>query len=525
MKKYLSVLLAMSMLLAMTGCNSESGVTPVPDETTAESSSPDKTEAQEKTEATEASTKPEKPTSSAPADSGEPAETTASPSRGEPAATAAPESTDEPAVTTPAEPKPEATAAASTTYGPTDIGGSDTPEWSKEFDADLSEGFVEMDEEFSMADSLDGFIVEAPAAAGGTAGGDWCIECPVPDPGEPIIEEPYIQPSAGLLTGGEWRDNDHWADWLELYNSHRDWEDYKKNWRISTDCRIAVKVTSGGAPVEGAKVSCGSAANSAVTDNKGMAYLFYTAINGPTESITAEFGGASASADGVIGDASVEIELDGVSSASAKKLDFMIVCDTTGSMSDELEYLKEELKDIIRTVKEDNSNIPVRLSVNFYRDEGDEYVVREYPFTDDISAACAAVSDQSANGGGDTPEAVHTALDSAINKHDWDEDAVKIMFLVLDAPPHDDAQIIDSVNSYIAKAAEMGIRVIPVASSGIDKSTEYLLRVMAFTTGGTYTFLTSDSGIGGSHIEPTVGAFNVEKLNEMMIRIVNGYLS
>ncbi len=102
---------------------------------------------------------------------------------------------------------------------------------------------------------------------------------------------------------------------------------------------------------------------------------------------------------------------------------------------------------------------------------------------------------------------------------------MKIMFLVLDAPPHEDAQIVDSVNKYVAEAAEMGIRIVPIASSGIDKSTEYLLRAMAFTTGGTYTFLTDDSGVGGSHIEPTVGAYNVEKLKDMMIRIVNGYLT
>ena len=99
------------------------------------------------------------------------------------------------------------------------------------------------------------------------------------------------------------------------------------------------------------------------------------------------------------------------------------------------------------------------------------------------------------------------------------------MFLVLDAPPHDDAQIVDSVNKSIREAAEKGIRIVPIASSGIDKSTEYLLRTMAFTTGGTYTFLTDDSGVGNSHLKPTVGAYNVEKLSDMMIRIVNSYLA
>ena len=202
----------------------------------------------------------------------------------------------------------------------------------------------------------------------------------------------------------------------------------------------------------------------------------------------------------------------------------MLMVDTTGSMSDELMYLQEELRDMVERISDDNANLPIRVSVNFYRDEGDEYIVRSYPFTFEIDNAVDSIMDQQAMGGGDTPEAVHTALHAAINEHDWDEHAVKLMFLVLDAPPHEDAQIVDETNKLTAMAAAQGIRIIPVASSGIDKATEYLLRTMAFTTGGTYTFLTDDSGIGGSHIEPTIGDYQVEKLNDMMVRIVNEYL-
>ena len=193
-------------------------------------------------------------------------------------------------------------------------------------------------------------------------------------------------------------------------------------------------------------------------------------------------------------------------------------------MGDELEYLKAELEDVVTRIKQENANIPVRISVNFYRDEGDEYVVREFPFTTDLDAAVRAISEQSADGGGDTPEAVHTALNSAVNSHDWDEDSIKVMFLVLDAPPHGDVQIIDDVVKHTRTAAEKGIRIVPVAASGVDKSCEYLLRSMAIMTGGTYTFLTDDSGIGYSHTEPTIGAYDVEKLNDMMVRIAGEYI-
>lgn len=335
---------------------------------------------------------------------------------------------------------------------------------------------------------------------------------------------PPVQPQSGLLTGGEWNDNEHWEDWKALYESHSEWNFYREVWRSAFTHRLAVKVVSDGNPVEGAVVSC-PGCTSAVSDNKGMAYLFFEGTVGSP--VTVSYGGntSSINADWVDWETDnyLTAEVQNAPAAS-KKLDLMIMCDTTGSMSDELEYLKTELEDIVKKIKEQNSNIPTRVSVNFYRDFEDDYVVRAFPFSENVDEVVTAIRAQDAWGGGDFPEAVDSALNSAVNDHDWDEDAVKIMFLVLDAPPHEDVQIVDSVNRYISQAAEAGIRIVPVASSGIDKSTEYLLRTMAFVTGGTYTFLTNDSGIGGGHIEPTVGAYNVEKLNDMMIRIVNGYL-
>ncbi|MCM1165399.1 MAG: VWA domain-containing protein [Lachnospiraceae bacterium] len=335
-----------------------------------------------------------------------------------------------------------------------------------------------------------------------------------------------IPPQSGLLTGGEWNDNDHWTDWNALYDTQTSWSSYKETWRSATEYRLRVAVKADGKPLEGAKVTCGGC-NTALTDNKGFAYLF--SDSQPSASVAVECGGKSVQlcADWVLGakDLYLTVDLDGAVSPIKPKLDLMIMCDTTGSMGDELEYLKVELEDIVKSIKSQNANIPTRVSVNFYRDTDDEYEVRQFPFSENIDEVAEAIRAQDAAGGGDFPEAVHTALDSAVNGHDWSADSVKIMFLVLDAPPHNDVQIIDSVNKYVAKAAETGIRIVPIASSGIDKSTEYLLRTMAFTTGGTYTFLTDDSGVGYGHIEPTVGAYNVEKLKDMMIRIVNGYLA
>ena len=203
----------------------------------------------------------------------------------------------------------------------------------------------------------------------------------------------------------------------------------------------------------------------------------------------------------------------------------MFVIDTTGSMLDELVYLQTELADVIDTVR-DSADVNIRLSVNFYRDEGDEYVVLPYPFTTDIDGAIDQLKSQGADGGGDFPEAVELALEDAIDGHEWSASArARLLFLVLDAPPHNEPEILASLHDSVASAARQGIRVIPVASSGVDKETEFLLRFLDTATGGTYTFLTSHSGIGGDHLEPTIGEYEVELLNNLLIRLIGEALT
>ncbi|MBR5896303.1 MAG: hypothetical protein IKZ39_01650, partial [Lachnospiraceae bacterium] len=56
--------------------------------------------------------------------------------------------------------------------------------------------------------------------------------------------------------------------------------------------------------------------------------------------------------------------------------------------------------------------------------------------------------------------------------------------------------------------------------SGADQASEYLFRSFAAITNGTFVFLTNDSGVGHPHLDTSVGEYNVEKLNDCMVRIV-----
>ncbi|MEO6611799.1 MAG: T9SS type A sorting domain-containing protein [Chitinophagaceae bacterium] len=204
-------------------------------------------------------------------------------------------------------------------------------------------------------------------------------------------------------------------------------------------------------------------------------------------------------------------------------VDMAFVVDATGSMGDEIEFLKLELEDVIRGTMEKYKSLTLRAASVFYRDKRDEYLTRNVAFNDDLLKALNFIKLQGAAGGGDYPEAVDDALANALDSLQWNSHArTKLLFLILDAPPHNEAR--ERIQQLTLKATAMGIRIIPVACSGTDKSTEFLLRSMALATNGTYSFLTNNSGIGNNHIEPTTDKYEVELLNNLLQRIISQFL-
>ena len=82
----------------------------------------------------------------------------------------------------------------------------------------------------------------------------------------------------------------------------------------------------------------------------------------------------------------------------------------------------------------------LRIGLVGYRDRGDEYVTKRFDLSDDIDAVYGHLQGFQANGGNDTPESVNQALREAVHDMSWtpSRDALKIVFLVGDAPPHMD---------------------------------------------------------------------------------------
>lgn len=350
-------------------------------------------------------------------------------------------------------------------------------------------------------------------------------EVPPPD-GEP--GNPKIEP--GQLTAGEWRDLNNWDFWLELMNKE-EWSPKQDYWGFYPEEKISVVVTNAGKSVIDAGVTLTDKDDNVLweskTDNQGRADLFPQLFD--TAPAPYKLSVTSGKTTVTLEDAQVNSEqplaLELASTLTPDTLDLMFVIDTTGSMSDELRYLAAELQDVMTRVEKNASNLTFRLSANFYRDVNDAYTVRSFPFTSDVATVVKQMSEQRANGGGDYPEAVELALEDAIEEHEWSSEAkARLLFLVLDAPPHHSQKIVSKVQTLAKAAAKQGIRIIPLASSGVDKDTEFLMRFLSISTGATYTFLTNDSGIGNEKIEPTVGEYQVDLLNDLLVRVISEYV-
>ncbi len=347
-----------------------------------------------------------------------------------------------------------------------------------------------------------------------------------------IIEESNEAEVKSGLTAGEIHDFSKWNLWTDLTDDQ--FKSFQSNWNMNPKDRYSVHVKNEqGFAVINAEVELrngkGEVVWKAITDNTGKAELwnqFFSSdqnaeglsilVKGATDEKEIKF--ANSFHNGIN---SVTLN---ESCQTLNEIDIAYVVDATGSMGDEISYLKQELNDVITKVQVKNPTLKLRTGSVFYRDKGDAYLTRKSDLTSTLATTTEFIKKQSANGGGDFPEAVDAGLDAAIKKLSWNKNAIaRIVFLVMDAPPHQSSESIEKLHSTIAMAAKKGIRIIPVASSGIDKNCEFFLRTVALATNGTYSFLTDDSGIGNPHIKPSTDKYDVELLTDLMVRLITQY--
>ena len=349
----------------------------------------------------------------------------------------------------------------------------------------------------------------------------------------------YERP-AGLLTASAWDDNLHYSEWLDLFFVGQSEEEngkfankyQKSGWGFNSLDRVTVKVVDKEtqASVSGATVisynNFGAVTFTARTNANGVAYLFPGTESGNIKVVSGE-----GAAETAFSSEERELALD-ISGSKDKEniIKLMFVVDVTGSMGDELSYLNNELIDIVKRVAASDKQTRIDLSLLFYRDHTDEVLFDYYDFlnvTDEqnLQLQLKNISKQRADGGGDYPEAVDEALAFALNREWGEENSTRLIFHILDAPSHESDENKARYLNAVSLAAEKGVRICPVLCSSADELCEFLVRQEAVYTGGTFIYLTNDSGYGNSHYDPEMPETTVEALNDLVVRLINGYHS
>lgn len=221
------------------------------------------------------------------------------------------------------------------------------------------------------------------------------------------------------------------------------------------------------------------------------------------------------------------------------QLDVVFLLDATGSMADEIAQLQENILAISDQIDGLPGQINARYGLVSYRDRGDAYVTDVHDFEADVRDFQDTLRDVEANGGGDYPEDLNSGLQDALNSVDWRaNDTIKLIFLVADAPPHVDYPQQTQYPKWMQSALMRGIKVHPIASSGLQPEGEFILRQIAQYTMGSFIFLTYDDGnpgtpgderpdlaVGDPKDEQGVGDYDVSQLDEIVLRLIEAEIA
>ncbi len=359
----------------------------------------------------------------------------------------------------------------------------------------------------------------APATATETTGGSGGIGADAP---------------SVAVTAGSVDDNAEWDEYLryrQLFDASGVAAD-----RVVVEGRQVLTVLDGsGQPVIGARIEVrdgsGATVASLRTYADGRALFHPTTTVDPTSqqrpryTATVTKGDASEVVELSAETRSYEVRLDVAPADAQVALDVVFLVDTTGSMGDEIDRLKANIASMADKIAALPAAPDVRYGMTLYRDAGDLFVTRTFDLTADQGAFAEALEAVQADGGGDTPEDLDAGLRDAVDKQSWrGDDAVKLVFLVADAPPHIGDDPATSYATTVVDAASRGIKILPIGASGLDASGEYVMRQLAQITLGRFVFLTYgvDGASPGESTPMNVerDRYSVLPLDELVVQLV-----
>lgn len=355
---------------------------------------------------------------------------------------------------------------------------------------------------------------------------------PSPWPVQAPQMPPRHRPADEVVTAGVVDDNADFGEYLAYRRRHTGLPVHDRD----IEERYLLEVTDvEGRPVHDAEVAVQRAGVAkplawARTDTAGRVWLhprvFASAGNDPAFGVAVRKGGQEARGMLTRGQAhALQLRFGDATPASRPRLDLVFLVDATGSMGDEIAKLKTSMRAMSQQISQMPGRPDICYSLVAYRDRGDAFLTRTQDFTDDLGAFQHQLARLQAAGGGDTPEALNEAWHEAVHGLRWRSNAVRMVVLVADAPPHLDyggPRYDIDMQAALAK----GIKLFAVGASGLDTMGEYIYRQMAQYTGGRFVFLTyrdaADPGSGpGSQTTHDVSQYSVQTLDRLIVRLIS----
>jgi Mg-chelatase subunit ChlD len=178
-------------------------------------------------------------------------------------------------------------------------------------------------------------------------------------------------------------------------------------------------------------------------------------------------------------------------------IELVFVIDTTGSMGGLIEGAKQKVWAIVNEIMKSPSKPEIRMGLVAYRDHGDAYVTQVLPVTRDLDKVYNTLMAYKADGGGDTPEDVRQALADGVHKVGWSPrspNIAQILFLVGDAPPHDDYGNEPDTIASASEAVTAGI-IVNTIQCGQLPGTADVWRKICRSGEGQYFAIAQDGGV------------------------------
>lgn len=204
-----------------------------------------------------------------------------------------------------------------------------------------------------------------------------------------------------------------------------------------------------------------------------------------------------------------------IDAVNGTELEMVFVLDTTGSMSGLLDGAKQRIWGIVNEVMQSSSTPSVRIGLVAYRDRGDQYVSQVMPLTNDLDKFYEKLMSYEAGGGGDGPEDVRRALADGLARAGWSSNSksvAQIIFLVGDAPPHDDYN--DEVDTRVtASAAAAQGKIVNTIQCGTLPQTTVVWQSIAQSGKGQYFAIAQNGGV------QTISTPYDEQLSQLATRL------